>query len=106
MADVVDNPHFAIPMTFGRGHVAVHEQDSEPEILQTATVSLRYELGQRTMLPEYGLSDQALLMNGPNEPEVRAAIHTWDDRVETEIETTVMEEVVHTVAVTIGAENG
>src|SRR3954466_10625312 len=79
---MVTNPVYRIPFSFTPGGVAVLEQDSGEEKVQSAEVVLRYERGQRTGLPKFGLEDQAMLQNGANLSAIVAAVAEQDERVE------------------------
>lgn len=51
-------PHLRVPFGLDRsGRVAVVDQDSDAEILQTVRVLLATRIGERAALPRYGMSD-------------------------------------------------
>ena len=85
MADLVTNPHFALPFRFGKGGCLVVEDNSPEEIEQCAEIALRYERGQRTGMPTFGLPDQALLQGGANFSQIVSAVTEHDDRIEAEV---------------------
>src|SRR4051794_13340525 len=82
MADLVMTPYFQIPFKITRGRIGVVEQDTDDEVVQTATTVLRYERGQRIALPEYGISDQALRMGGADTREIEQAVAAWEPRLD------------------------
>jgi predicted component of type VI protein secretion system len=87
-----------------RGEFHVLEEDSEEEIIQTATTVLRYERGQRTAIPEYGISDPALRHGGADNREIHQAIEAYEPRLD-DIETSkyqVVEEAAETVRIEMG----
>src|SRR5690349_14821282 len=73
LATVVRSPHFSLPFRFARGGCPVVEQDSSEEITQCGEVALRYERGQRTAIPDFGVPDQAMLQQGANLDQIVAA---------------------------------
>lgn len=78
----VDTPHLKWPLRFEGDHMAVVEQDSIEEIEQCVEAIVRYPLGFRDELPEFGLSDQTFLQGGVNVEVVRAVIERWEPRVD------------------------
>ena len=78
---MVRSPHFSLPFRFAKGGCPVLEQNSLPEIQQCGEVAMRYERGQRTALPEFGVPDQAMLQKGANLAEISSSITEHDDRI-------------------------
>lgn len=86
MVGLVTNPHFKIPFTFGPGGVPVVEQDSITEIQQCAETGIRTERGTRDAIPSFGISDQAMLMNGANLSQIEDQVGEHEDRIRTHAE--------------------
>lgn len=76
----IEIPHLKMPLTVVDGRALAVEQDSDEEILQAAETVLRYEIGHRVDLPDFGLSDQAFRQGGADREEVREAIEAWEPR--------------------------
>ena len=58
-------PHLRIPFGLDRtGRVAVVDQDTDAEVLQTVRVLLATRAGERAALPRWGLSDPAFFAAG------------------------------------------
>lgn len=103
MATVVRSPHFSLPLRFLRGGCPVLEQDSTEEIQQCGEIALRYERGQRTGLPDFGVPDQAMLQGGANLVEITAAVTQHDTRVAASADREqIIKRGVDKVRVTIG----
>lgn len=60
MADLLISPQISLPFRVVKGVVAEHEQDSEQDVTQNAVVIMRYEQGQRSALPRFGIPDLTL----------------------------------------------
>lgn len=86
MADLVNTPQFKFPMTISSGgRVGVVEQDGLEDRMQNAVVCMRYERGQRTQLPEFGLPDQALRQGGANLSEIVSSVIRWEPDIDPQI---------------------
>lgn len=110
MALLVSTPQLAVPFDMGLdGLVATVEQDSPQDRLQNAVAVLRYERGQRTALPDFGLPDQALRENGASFNEIVAAVRTWEPDVTVELISQAFDQETQTMEVgmsTPGDANG
>jgi phage baseplate assembly protein W len=71
-------PHLRFPLSVQNGRFEVVEQDSAEDYLQRVGSVLRYPLGLRVDLPDFGLSEQAFRPGGADVDEIRAAIETWE----------------------------
>jgi hypothetical protein len=100
----LDSPHPAIPFTFGK----YVEQDSRDEIVQSMWTILSYELGERTDEPSFGISDQALRMNGADIEEMRRALLRWEPRARPilEREPGLINDLIDRIDVRPEADNG
>lgn len=79
MADLVNTPQFRFPMQISAaGEILTVEQDSFEDRVQNAIVCLRYQRGQRTQLPEFGIPDQALRQGGASHREIVESIIRWE----------------------------
>lgn len=106
----VDIPHFRLPVQVHDGRFAVVEQDSLDEIGQCAETVLRYPLGHRLDLPDFGLSDQAFGMGGADMVEIGEAIETWEPRATSLVdgldEAESLEQGISQLRVTVGTTDG
>lgn len=75
-------PKLAFPIRFAGGRPVTVEQDSLDEIAQCVEVALRYPVGFRHDLPEFGTPDQTFRMNGADPDAIRRAVARWEPRVE------------------------
>jgi phage baseplate assembly protein W len=99
---VADIPHFAVPFRVLGSSVAVVEQDSDEELLQSVATLLRTPVGSRDELPEYGIPDLPFRNDaGEIEQEILAAIREWEPRVEAMADAEISD-LIATVEVTIG----
>lgn len=88
-------PHFAYPFRFSRDvtgtHVVVHEQDSVDEVFDCVQVIVRYPVGFRKDLPEFGITDQVFQEGGLDLGLLQAEIYTWEPRSDAEIDQRIAE---------------
>jgi len=85
MADDVLIPHLQMPLSFATGpdgpRMQVVEQDSDEELTQCVETILRYPLGFRQELPEFGITDPVMRENGADVQEMVRAVTEWEPRV-------------------------
>jgi phage baseplate assembly protein W len=81
-----DNPHIKLPFQLAGRAVAVVEQDSPDEIAQNVEVILRYPLGSRPELPDFGVRDLTFSEGQPDLNEIQTAITLWEPRADALIE--------------------
>lgn len=102
----VDTPHFSLPFRLasdGRS-VSVEEQDSVEEIRDCVELVLRFPVGSRAELPEFGTPDLTFRQadaDGIDVADVEAAVETWEPRVDVLIEDApdLLDETARNVAV-------
>lgn len=74
-------PHLALPLTIGPdGSFNVLAQDTVEEVAQSVGVLLGTTLGERTMVPSYGVSDPDFTV--PDAGEIVQAISQWEPRAD------------------------
>lgn len=93
----VDNPQFAVPFNMG----AEVDQDSDQMLYQGALTVVRYEKGERSALPDFGISDPALRERGADTRALVADIHRWEPDVDVEAVARAIESGVQVVEVDI-----
>lgn len=81
-----DNPHIKLPFQLAGSVVAVVEQDSPEEIEQNVEVILRYPLGFRPELPDFGVRDLTFAEGHPDLNEIQTAIALWEPRADALLE--------------------
>lgn len=87
-----DSPHFRFPFKFtAAGPADVMEQDSSEDIAQCVEIILRFPLGMRIDIPEFGISDQTFREKGPDLNELRTAIARWEPRADIVMDQTLDE---------------
>lgn len=97
MADLVNTPQLKFPMQMtASGRVMLVEQDSFEDRVQNAIICLRYERGQRTAIPEFGLPDQAMRQGGADLSEIVSAVLQW----EPDIDPAVIERILSSTGTT------
>lgn len=102
MAHLVNTPQLKFPMQItDNGVVLVVEQDSFEDRVQNAVICLRYQKGQRTMLPEFGLPDQAFRQGGANMNDIVSSILQWEPDVDPVVVGQAMDSVLAEQTVTI-----
>lgn len=81
-------PHLRVPIVFVNGQAEVVEQDTTEEVLECCKNILRYPIGFRDDLPEFGSPDLLFgeIAAGAATEPVRAALETWEPRALVEIE--------------------
>jgi phage baseplate assembly protein W len=74
-------PHLAFPLIVGpSGVFDVLQQDTLEEVIQSVTVLLGTNLGDRVMVPSYGVADPTF--SQPNPDAIAQAIARWEPRAE------------------------
>jgi hypothetical protein len=73
-------PHISLPFRFVNGAAAVSEQGSLAEIADCVAAIVRYPLGSRPELPEFGLPDQVFRQDGPDVAVISATVTSWEPR--------------------------
>lgn len=91
MADLVNTPQLAFPFRISGRDVAVVEQDTATDREQNAEVVIRYTIGERTAVPDFGIPDQAMRERGVDPQEIASHIAIWEPDVETEIVESLIE---------------
>lgn len=78
-----DIPKLDLPIRYdGNGNLAAVEQDDEDEIMNCIEVILRYPVGQRDELPEFGVDDPVFAEGGADLDEIAIAIERWEPRAD------------------------
>lgn len=80
----IESPQFAFPLTFVGSTIAVVEQDSADDIRACVEVIIRYPLGLRPELPDFGVPDQTFTQGDQIDTDVLlAAVARWEPRAAT-----------------------
>lgn len=82
-------PHLRTPITFIDGRAKVADQDSTDEIIECCKNILRFPVGQRIDLPEFGAPDLLFAQLSPadgHEEALRSALEEWEPRAVAEVE--------------------
>lgn len=100
----VDTPKiaFGFRLQSDGARIAVHEQDSNDEIMDCVEVLLSTELGERQDVPDYGIPDMAFRQNGVDENALTAALSKWEDRAVTTIRTTEFANFIERLRIGVG----
>jgi hypothetical protein len=81
----VETPHFDLPFRLDPT-VRVVEQDSLDDVANCVEAILRYRVGYRLSLLEFGIRDPAFRQGGPDLDEIAQAIEEFEDRAGAVIE--------------------
>lgn len=100
----VEVPHFDLPFRFVNGRAAVVEQESIKEVTNCVEAILRYPLGFRDELPEFGAPDQVFTEGPIDTDELESIVHRWEPRAEALIEeqTDLLDAALRHVNVQVG----
>lgn len=93
-------PQFSLPFRLEGPDFAVSEQDTLDEITDCVQAIIRYPVGYRIELPEFGTPDQTFHVAGPSTAEIQAALQRWEPRATT-LTTAELEEALATVRVEV-----
>ena len=77
MADLL-TPQLRVPFQIIGNKVAEVEQNSLDDYAQNVATVLRYLIGQRSALQQFGISDQAFRQNGASVEAMLAAVKVWE----------------------------
>lgn len=82
----VTTPHFAVPFSLAGPHTSalVVEQDTAEDIAGCVEAVLRYTVGERLALPEFGITDPTFLRE-PDLDEIGAALEEFEPRAQAAI---------------------
>ena len=84
MAHLLTTPQFSLPFRVANGEVVCHEQDTAVDRVQNAIVVLRYRTGERTLIPDFGISDLAFTEGAINLADLMDRVRRWEPDVEAE----------------------
>jgi phage baseplate assembly protein W len=82
----VDIPHFDVPFSIPGSSARVVEQDSEEDVTNCVEVLLRYSIGFRIDVPEFGIPDPTFTEVPLDLKTVRGAIVEWEPRASALVE--------------------
>lgn len=85
MADQLDTPQFGFPFRMSSGAPACVEQGSDDDVYQNAVITLSYEQGERSNLPEFGRPDFAFREGGMDPTEALSAVKVWEPEASLEV---------------------
>lgn len=101
-------PHLRFPLRVSGGTFETVEQDSIDDIAQCAEIVMKYRVGYRTSIPEFGMPDQAFRQGGANVQEIAAALGRWEPRARALIEAdpSLLDELTSRVKVKVATRGG
>jgi phage baseplate assembly protein W len=84
---MTDVPHFALPFRYASdGQVATSEQDSQQEIAEACELILRYPVGYRSELMDFGCPELVFYTEPVDTSAMVTALATWEPRAQALIE--------------------
>jgi phage baseplate assembly protein W len=98
-------PHFANNITLDPfGQIAVNPQDSYEEISASVSMVVGALIGERTMLPDFGIQDP--MFTNVDSTEIENAINQWEPRANARVSVEYNDQNVASVSVAITSSLG
>jgi len=83
---MVDVAHFSLPFRWATPHAAVSEQDTQQEIAECCETIIRYPLGYRPELPDFGCAEVVFGMEPLDVAGIQQALDQWEPRAQALVE--------------------